>query len=160
MDFVTKIFLIGILIVLGMIGLAYLVGFLSDELPGFMDFLGDSIKDGYIKTKVATSCKNNHHKWKGCKCVYCGKIRKSQHKYIRQSSYSMFPNPNASSKCVVCGKVCNHRNKNGMDLGNSNCKCKRCGCEVHQLVTDDEWWDDKRNLYKIKSHCIRCGRRF
>jgi hypothetical protein len=37
------------------------------------------------------------HKWNGCKCVKCSKIRDEEHNYIPEGKYIQ--------KCGICGKV-------------------------------------------------------
>ena len=157
MDIYSKIILGCVLIFAGFIGLAFLVSYLSDALPDYFSYLGELMKKGYVKSRVSLKCKNNEHKWNGCTCVYCGKVRNKNHKFSRQTSSSYYWTPGQPATCQICGKTCNHKDQNGVSLGNSNCRCRICGSEVHKFVTDDEWWDDTRNIYKMRCHCIRCG---
>ena len=92
-------------------------------------------------------CRAGHHQWLGCKCQRCGAQRDTNHSFrIEQNSN----NARRWAVCSICGAVCQHTSI-------VNCRCTRCGLEFHNYRTDDEWWDDKRMMYKWRGTCINCG---
>ena len=67
------------------------------------------------------------HKWNGCKCEKCGKLRDEQHNWDL-----------CKGKCKLCDKTCDEQH----DW--KGCTCSRCGKVRHD-------WDD------CKGKCNRCG---
>ena len=82
------------------------------------------------------------HKWDGCKCTKCGKIREV--KYNWQHKW------NNGCKCVNCGKLldANHKWNHG--------KCEVCG-----KINEKEGHSDKRKYEldgeNVKIYCKECG---
>jgi len=60
------------------------------------------------------------HKWKGCKCIKCGKKRDENHDW--------------SKNCEECS-VCGQKSSNIHNL--INCKCTKCGKTQHSWSKDD-----------------------
>ena len=154
MDASTKILLGCVVIFVAFFILALLSGFISDWISDTLSYVADCIRKMLHRAKIKISCENGNHDWNGCTCQRCGKVRNEAHKYSRMTYYG------AAVSCHICGKVCNHRSPEGHSLWVSGCKCSECGNDLHQLEIDDEWWDDDRNLYKIRSHCTCCGFRY
>ncbi|NLI52885.1 MAG: hypothetical protein GX417_01015 [Clostridiales bacterium] len=87
------------------------------------------------------------HKWDGCKCKRCGKVRDEQHDWegckckrcgkTRDEGHDW---DLCKGKCKRCGKACDEQH----DW--DGCKCKRCG-----KVRDEQHdWDG--------CQCTRCGK--
>ncbi|MCL2002938.1 MAG: hypothetical protein FWG72_02905 [Oscillospiraceae bacterium] len=72
------------------------------------------------------------HKWDGCKCKKCGRIRDEQH----ERDFL------CKGECKRCGKRCKIQH----DL--EGCKCKNCGSEKH----DHRYAPDK-----CRYVCSKCG---
>ena len=53
------------------------------------------------------------HKWDGCKCTRCGKVRDEQHNW-------------SGCKCTVCGKT--RDEQHDWDLCKGNCKRTASSC--------------------------------
>jgi len=77
------------------------------------------------------------HKWSGCKCERCGKIRDEEHKWN---------NKGTGCKCHICGKTRNEGHKWVLLEGKCTEKCSVCGKEQ---IIDHKWNDCK---------CERCGK--
>ena len=86
------------------------------------------------------------HKWNGCKCTKCGKVRDEQHNWdscickkcgkVRNEQHVWDA---YNGKCIKCGETCNSHIWDG-------CKCKRCG----KIRNEQHDWDGCK--------CKRCGR--
>jgi len=72
------------------------------------------------------------HKWNGCKCEKCGKLRNEGHDYAK------IPNT-YDEKCNICGNTrkisCTYHNWKG-------CQCVECGAKR-----------DEKHDYKLKTSC-------
>ena len=74
------------------------------------------------------------HKWNGCKCGRCGKIRNEQHDWD-------------GCKCKQCGKTRDEQHdQNG-------CMCKRCGKIMH----DWKEIDIRRTCIYVSQDCSAYG---
>jgi len=71
------------------------------------------------------------HKWNGCKCEKCDKVRDSEHAW------------NGGCKCEKCGKT--------RDVGHTwnGCKCEKCGIINDELHT----WEDNGKGTLICHNC-------
>lgn len=90
-------------------------------------------------------CKMGHHDWQGCRCSRCGAQRDEGH------AFRIADPTSRRAVCITCGAVCEHK-------AIRNCHCTRCGMAFHKFRTTDEWWDDKRNMYKWRGICTVCGK--
>ena len=73
------------------------------------------------------------HKWNGCKCTKCGKVRDENHQFSDILD-------KCEEKCTVCGKK---RDKEHNWVG---CKCVKC----EKIRNDEHDWDDGK--------CKKCGK--
>lgn len=80
-------------------------------------------------------CLIGRHKWNGCKCLACGKVRKA-HDWTKDCGV-----------CITCGE----RRHDAHDW--SGCKCRTCGTVRQRALSEnDHQWNDALT-------CTRCGAR-
>jgi hypothetical protein len=75
------------------------------------------------------------HKWNGCKCEKCGKIRDHSHKIIIKDCVET---------CSICGNTFQERHE-FPETNECSLKCKNC-----DLMLDNHEWD--------KFKCTKCGK--
>ena len=89
------------------------------------------------------------HKWEGCKCTKCGKLRDSNHSFSPQEG-------GCEEKCQICGKVReNHDFVNGF--------CSKCGQQaknpvVLEALNMDERFDLTNALECYEYYCMKSER--
>ena len=125
-----------------------------DRFDSVIYHIEELISNYKLNKKIHMRCDKGNHEWNGCTCLLCGKVRNQGHKYHKTVRYG------EPVSCAVCGKTCDHRTSNGDLLWVKGCKCKECGNTLHKPVVDDEWWDDSKDIYKIRCHCSSCGVEF
>lgn len=78
------------------------------------------------------------HKWDGCKCIKCGKLRNENHDWNL-----------CAGKCKKCGRSCN------VEHDWEGCKCKNCG-------EKDTSFKAQHNFLSISGKCVNvcsvCGK--
>jgi hypothetical protein len=73
------------------------------------------------------------HKWEGCKCVYCGKIKEEDHDWSKDCT-----------KCSKCGKMQDEKHDWSKDCE----KCSKCG---KTIANQHDWSKDCER-------CSKCGK--
>ena len=80
------------------------------------------------------------HKWNGCTCVRCGKVREEGHVLARIVAFSERGHYRA---CSICGRT-KFEAHSGQPLPHCRCKCEECGYETT--------WHEFHN-----GVCLNCG---
>ena len=82
------------------------------------------------------------HRWNGCKCDKCGKIRDEQHDWD------------------LCKGICNRCGKRqAIKHDWKRCKCSRCGIVIHHWDSDDKLLktaDERHHSVKLQRNICKC----
>ena len=96
------------------------------------------------------------HKWEGCKCQRCGKLRDEEHKWnyckclkcgkVRDEEHNFTYRKKDENTCVATCRKCKKIVEQPHDW--NSCECKKCGatCHDYQPIPDS-----------CKKKCTKCG---